>query len=79
MILLELFQLQQQLRFLGNKFLSFLNAKADNQLNSNDFANVRQFLVMHNSLNILLAYQSGAKTSFLERISRIEVVEKRRV
>ena len=52
------------LGFPGNKLLSFLNAKAASQLNFDDFANVEQALVMHNSLNILLAHQSWAETSF---------------
>ena len=52
------------LGFPGNKLLSFLNAKAASQLNSNDFANVGHALVMHNSLNILLAHQSWAETFF---------------
>ena len=54
------------LGFPGNKLLSFLDAKAASQLNSDDFANVGQALVMHNSLNILLAHQSWAETSFSE-------------
>ena len=52
------------LGFLGNKLLSLLNAKAAGQLNSDNFANVWQALVMYNSLNILLAHQSWAETSF---------------
>ena len=52
------------LGFPSNKLLSFLHAKAASQLNSDDFANVGQALVMHNSLNILLAHQSWAETSF---------------
>ena len=52
------------LGFLGNKLLSFLDAKGASQLNSKDFANVEQALVMHNSLNILLTHQSWAETSF---------------
>ena len=48
-------QLQVSIVFPGNEFSSFLNAKVTSQLNSDNFRNVKQALVMHNSLNILLA------------------------
>ena len=43
--------------FSGNKSSSFLDAKvlSSGQLSSDDFKNVKQAVVMHNSLNILSA------------------------
>ena len=55
---------QRQSRISWQQVVDFLDAKAASQLNSDDFANVGQALVMHNSLNILLAHQSWAETSF---------------
>ena len=40
----------------GNKFLSFFDVKAVSQLNSDNLRNAGQALVVHNSLDILLAH-----------------------
>ena len=53
------------------------------QLSLDDLRNVRQALMIHNSLNILLAikhlfFDLGLGRLLPERISRIEVAEERR-